>query len=189
MSTLARWCYRHRLIVVLLWLGMLVGLGVAETSAGSAYNDSFSLPNTESTRAVNLLKSSFPAQAGDSDTVVWHVNSGSVRDIATKARMSTTLDKISKLPEVTGVTSPYGRQGAAQISKDGRIAYAQVNFAKAGQELADSDVQRVIDTAKAARTDGLPQVKSWPRTPHPGCGPAGPLWSNAVPGPSPWSPW
>ncbi|MFF0163426.1 hypothetical protein ACFYRY_38745 [Streptomyces sp. NPDC005263] len=70
MSTLARWCYRHRLLVVLLWLGMLVGLGVAETSAGSAYNDSFSLPNTESTQAVNLLKSSFPAQAGDSDTVV-----------------------------------------------------------------------------------------------------------------------
>ncbi|MET9085887.1 MMPL family transporter, partial [Streptomyces sp. NPDC004237] len=133
----------------------LVGLGVAETSAGSAYNDSFSLPNTESTHAVNLLKSSFPAQAGDSDTVVWHVDAGSVRDNATKARMTTALDKISKLPEVSGVTSPYGTQGAAQISKDGRTAYAQVNFAKAEQDLATSDVQRVIDTAKAARTDGL----------------------------------
>ncbi|MEU3340277.1 MMPL family transporter [Streptomyces sp. NPDC006668] len=155
MSTLARWCYQHRLVVVLLWLGLLGGLVVASQSAGSAYSNSFSLPNTESTRALNLLKSSFPAQAGDTDTVVWQVDSGSVRDSATKERMTGTLDKISKLPEVSGVTSPYSRQGAAQISKDGRTAYAQVNFAKVQQELDKSDIQRVIDTAEAARTDGL----------------------------------
>ncbi|WP_416980703.1 MMPL family transporter [Streptomyces sp. T028] len=155
MSTLARWCYRHRLVVVLLWLGMLVGLGVASQSAGSAYNNSFSLPNTESTRALNLLKSAFPTQAGDTDTVVWHVETGSVRDSATKTRMTGTLDKISKLPEVSAVTSPYGKLGAAQISKDGRTAYAQITFAKAAQELDKADVSRVIDTAKAARTDGL----------------------------------
>ncbi|MGW3445681.1 MMPL family transporter [Streptomyces sp. NPDC001076] len=155
MSTLARWCYQHRLVVVLLWLGLLGGLVVASQSAGSAYSNSFSLPNTESTRALNLLKSSFPAQAGDTDTVVWQVDSGSVRDSATKERMTGTLDKISKLPEVSGVTSPYSPQGAAQISKDGRIAYAQVNFAKVQQELDKADIQRVIDTAEAARTDGL----------------------------------
>ncbi|MFC8511764.1 MMPL family transporter [Streptomyces sp. NPDC057257] len=155
MSTLARWCYRHRLVVVLLWLGMLVGLGVASTSAGSAYNNSFSLPNTESTRALNLLKKAFPGQAGDTDTVVWHVESGSVRDSATKTRMTGTLDKISKLPEVSAVTSPYGKLGAAQISKDGRTAYAQVTFSKAAPEIDKADVNRVIDTAKMARTDGL----------------------------------
>ncbi|KDN75573.1 membrane protein [Streptomyces olindensis] len=155
MSTLARWCYRHRLVVVLLWLCMLVGLGVASQSAGSAYNNSFSLPNTESTRALNLLKSAFPSQSGDTDTVVWHVETGSVRDAATKQRMTGTLDKISTLPEVSAVTSPYGAQGAAQISKDGRTAYAQVTFAKPGPELDKSDINRVIDTAKTARTDGL----------------------------------
>ncbi|WOX15412.1 MMPL family transporter [Streptomyces sp. N50] len=155
MSALARWCYQRRLVVVLLWLGMLIGLAALSQGAGSAYNNSFSLPNTESTRALNLLKSSFPAQAGDSDTVVWHVKTGSVRDSATKTRMTGTLDKISKLSEVSDVTSPYDPQGAAQISKDGRTAYAQVNFAKVQQDLDKSDIQRVIDTAEAARTDGL----------------------------------
>ncbi|MFF2132838.1 MMPL family transporter [Streptomyces olivochromogenes] len=121
---------------------------------GAAW-DSFSLPNTESTRALNLLKSSFPAQAGDSDTVVWHVETGSVRDSGTKTRMTGTLDKISKLSEVSDVTSPYDPQGAAQISNDGRTAYAQMNFAKVQQDLDKSDIQRVIDTAEAARTDGL----------------------------------
>ncbi|MFF4507026.1 MMPL family transporter [Streptomyces sp. NPDC001401] len=155
MSTLARWCYRHRIIVVVLWLGLLIGLAAVSQGAGSNYSNSFSLPNTESTRALDLLKSSFPAQAGDTDTVVWQVDSGSVRDSATKERMTGTLDKIRKLPEVSGVTSPYSAQGAAQISKDGRTAYAQVNFAKVQQELDKSDIQRVIDTAEAARTQGL----------------------------------
>ncbi|MCX5059089.1 MMPL family transporter [Streptomyces sp. NBC_00452] len=155
MSTLARWCYQHRVVVVLLWLGLLGGLVAASQSAGSAYNNSFSLPNSESNKALNLLRSSFPAQAGDTDTVVWHVDSGSVRDSATRERMTDTLDKIAKLPEISGVTSPYSAQGSAQISKDGRTAYAQVNFAKVQQDLDDADVQRVIDTADAARTDGL----------------------------------
>lgn len=85
MSTLARWCYQHRVVVVLLWLGLLGGLVAASQSAGSAYNNSFSLPNSESNKALNLLRSSFPAQAGDTDTVVWHVDSGSVRDSATRS--------------------------------------------------------------------------------------------------------
>ncbi|MFJ9381131.1 MMPL family transporter [Streptomyces sp. NPDC101455] len=155
MSTLARWCYRHRLVVVLLWLGMLIGLGATSTSLGSAYANGFSLPDTDSSKAQNLLKDAFPARAGDTDTVVWHVKSGSVRDSAVQKRMTDTLNKISGLPEVGTVTSPYGKQGAAQISKDGRTAYAEVNFTKASDDLATADVQQVMDTAQAARTDAL----------------------------------
>jgi RND superfamily putative drug exporter len=155
-STLARWCYRHRLIVVLLWLGALVGLGVTSVSVGSSYNDSFSLPGTESNKALQLLQKSLPAQSGASATVVWQVGQGAtVKDTAVKQRMTATLDKISKLPSIASVTSPYGRQGARQISKDGRTAYAQVSFTQQDKQLADPDVQRVIDTAKGARTDGL----------------------------------
>jgi RND superfamily putative drug exporter len=155
LSTLARWCYRHRLVVVLLWLGMLIGLGATSNSLGSAYANAFSLPGTDSVKAQDLLKSSFPARAGDSDTVVWHVKSGSVRDSAVRQRMTGTLKKISGLPEVGTVTSPYGKQGAAQISKDGRTAYAQVNFTKNSQELNTADIQRVIDTAKTAGTAAI----------------------------------
>ncbi|MCW2912096.1 MAG: hypothetical protein JWN52_164 [Actinomycetia bacterium] len=156
MSTLARWCYQHRLIVVLLWLGALVGLGVTSASVGSSYSDSFSLPGTESTKALDLLQKSLPAQSGASATVVWQVGqNATVKDTAIQQRMTATLDKISKLPSIASVTSPYGRQGARQISKDGRTAYAQVAFTQQDQKLPKPDVQRVIDTAKGARTDGL----------------------------------
>src|SRR5882672_7444328 len=68
MSALARWCQQHRLLVVAAWIILLVGLGALSKSA---YKDSFSLPDTDSTRAQNLLTAAFPAQAGESDTVVW----------------------------------------------------------------------------------------------------------------------
>ncbi|MDX6431599.1 MAG: putative drug exporter of the superfamily, partial [Streptosporangiaceae bacterium] len=89
MSTLARWCYQHRLIVVLLWLGALVGLGVTSASVGSSYSDSFSLPGTESTKALDLLQKSLPAQSGASATVVWQVGQGAtVKDTAVRQRMT-----------------------------------------------------------------------------------------------------
>jgi RND superfamily putative drug exporter len=152
MSTLARWCRRHRLLVVVSWLVLLIGLGAASKSA---YKDSFSLPNTDSTRALNLLTAAFPAQAGESDTVVWHVSSGSVRDAAVQERMTQTLQKISHLPEVGTVVGPYDAGGAARISADGKTAYATVDFTQNAQKLAKADVQKVVDTAHAAATSGL----------------------------------
>jgi RND superfamily putative drug exporter len=156
LSALARWCYRHRLIVVLLWLIAVAGLGVASKAVGSAYSDNFSLPGTESTKALQLLQKSLPAQSGDSATVVWQTGEGStVRDPAVRQRMTATLGKLATLPSVTSVTSPYSPRGARQISKDGRTAYAQLSFDQLGNKLPKGDVQRVVDTAEQARTAGL----------------------------------
>ncbi|HEU5027997.1 MAG TPA: MMPL family transporter [Spirillospora sp.] len=156
MSALARWCYRHRLVVVVLWLGALAFIGVASNVMGSAYKDTFSVPGTESTEAVDLLKTSLPEQSGDSATLVWKTSAGGgVRDAAVRGRMTATMERITGLPSVASVTSPYSAAGKQQISGDGRIAYAQVTFTRLSNELPKSDVQRVVDAAKSARTAGL----------------------------------
>ena len=67
MWALARWCYRHRVVVVLAWVVALVALGGVTRAVGTAYSDQFTLPGTESTKALNLLRSAFPTQAGDLD--------------------------------------------------------------------------------------------------------------------------
>jgi RND superfamily putative drug exporter len=69
--------------------------------------------------------------------------------------MTGVLTRIATMPEVAGVVSPYVPQGAGQISRDGRIAYAMVNFTKQSDTLASADINRVIDAAKAARAPGL----------------------------------
>ena len=65
------------------------------------------------------------------------------------------LAKVQASPEVGAVRSPYDPAGAAQISPDGRTAYAGVTFTKRGDLLNKKDIHRVMDLAVAARTSGL----------------------------------
>jgi RND superfamily putative drug exporter len=87
MSSLARWCFRRRFTVLGLWIAALIVLAGLGAAAGSRYTDQFSLPGTESTRALDLLQKSFPAQSGDSDQIVWHLRGGTVDGAAAKARV------------------------------------------------------------------------------------------------------
>ncbi|MGP3981075.1 MMPL family transporter [Streptomyces sp. KR80] len=154
MSVLARWCLRRRLTVVLLWLAAFVGVGVAAAVAGSSYTNDYDVPGTEAGRASQLLEEAFPGRSGDSDRIVWHTDTGTVRAAGLEQRMTETLDEIEELPGVAAVTSPYGADGAAQISRDGHTAYATVTFEKPAEDLDRGQVQRVVDTAQAAEADG-----------------------------------
>jgi RND superfamily putative drug exporter len=155
MSAIARWCFRHRFAVIAAWVVVLVGLGALNQAVKSNYDNSFSVPGTGSAAAQELLAKAVPAQAGDSDTIVWRVSHGTVRDAAVMARMAGLLRQIATMPEVAAVASPYGPLGAAQTSRDGRIAYATVQFTEQANNLAKADVTRVINAAEAARAPGL----------------------------------
>ncbi|GAA4068421.1 MMPL family transporter [Streptomyces shaanxiensis] len=155
MAALARWCYRHRLVVLLLWVGALFGLGAASSAAGTNYANVFSLPNTDSTTAYDLMEKAFPERAGDTDTVVWKVGEGSVRDESVRSRIAPALEEIGRMKGVGEVTDPYAEQGAAQISRDGRIAYAQITFTEQANGIPKELIEDVVDTAQAAERDGL----------------------------------
>ncbi|MFI5553378.1 MMPL family transporter [Streptomyces sp. NPDC051738] len=152
---MARWCYRHRLVVLLLWVGALFGLGAASSAAGTNYANVFSLPNTDSTTAYDLMEKAFPERAGDTDTVVWKADEGSVRDESVRSRIEPALEEIGRMKGVGEVTDPYAEQGAAQISRDGRIAYAQITFTEQANGIPKELIEDVVDTAQAAERDGL----------------------------------
>jgi putative drug exporter of the RND superfamily len=154
-TSLASWCFRHRRIVLLSWLVALVGLGALTSTVGSAYNDSFTLPGTESTKALNLLQHAFPAQAGESDTIVWHTATGSVNDPAVRARVTAMLTQVQHAPGVGHVASAYAAGGSAQISKDAKTAYASVDFTQQLPSLSLTKVRHVVALAEAARGGGV----------------------------------
>ncbi|WP_327359160.1 MMPL family transporter [Streptomyces sp. NBC_01304] len=166
---MARWCYRHRLVVLLLWVGALFGVGAAGSQAGTDYANVFSLPDTDSKRAYDLMAEAFPDSAGDQDTVVWRVDEGEgdgdvrdedvrdegVRDEDVRDRIEPALKKIAAMDGVGDVSSPYTKAGAAQISGDEQIAYAQVTFREQANGVPKALVEDVVDTARAAARDGL----------------------------------
>lgn len=156
MAALARWCYRHRLVVLLLWVGALFGVSFAGSAAGTDYANVFSLPNTDSKKAYDLMEKAFPESSGDTDTIVWKVDEGSVRDGSVQSRIEPALDEIAGMEGVGEVTSPYAAEGgAAQISENGRIAYAQVTFTEQANAVPKELVEDVVDTAQDAERDGL----------------------------------
>ncbi|AZP20588.1 MMPL family transporter [Streptomyces aquilus] len=157
MAALARWCVRRRLVVVLLWLLALGGVSTAAALTGSAYSNDYEVPGTESGRATQLLQEGFPRLGGDSDTVVWHTTSGTggVRAAAVEQTMTQTLDKIADLPGVASVVGPYDTQRSAQISSDGRTAYATVTFDQRTENLDKGQVEAVVKAAEGARSDGV----------------------------------
>ena len=155
MRLLARWSFRHRWTVVGLWLVTLIGLQLLDGSVGTSYSEDFQPPHTDSAQVQAMLEAAAPAQAGDTDRIVYAVSTGSVTDPQVRRRIETSVDAVALLPHVTSVTSPLSAQGTHQISSDGRIAYATVQFDELAEKLPIDEVNRVIDTARSDAGDGL----------------------------------
>ena len=156
MLKLARWSTTHRLYIVLGWIALLVAVNVVAQSAGTSYSNNFTLPDSDSQRASDLLQKSFPVQAGDRDTIVFRVSSGNVNNPAVRARMESIFALLAKLPHVASVVSPYSpASGGEAISKDGRIAFATVVFDEKANDLPKSAGEGVVKVASAARQPGL----------------------------------
>jgi putative drug exporter of the RND superfamily len=156
MLKLARWSTTHRKYVVIGWIVLLFAVNAFAQSAGTSYSNNFTLPNSGAQRAADLLQRSFPAQAGDRDTIVYKVSSGTVLAPAVKARMSKMFAEVEKLPHVTAVISPYAGAAAGKaISANGQIAFATVVFDEKANLLPKSAPERVVKVARAAGQPGL----------------------------------
>jgi RND superfamily putative drug exporter len=155
LNSLARWCYRRRWIVLSAWLVALLASIALSMGIGSHYDNDFNLPGTDSQRASDLLNQSFPAQSGDLDTIVVHARTGTLSDPAVHASVATMLTRVSALPHVVNVVSPYSKQGAGQLNRDATIGYADVMFDQSGVDLPKAAIERVISTADAAASPRL----------------------------------
>ena len=156
MRALATWCVRHRWLVVGFWVVALVVVSGISGAVGSNYSSSFSLPKTDSTDAINLLKAASPKVSGDTDQIVFGTSGATtVTDPAVEAQINTMLAKVAKVPHVTNIVSPYGPQGATRVSKDGHVAFASVTFDKQAQNLKIAVATDLVNTAKTADGHGV----------------------------------
>jgi putative drug exporter of the RND superfamily len=154
MLKLARWTMAHRRTVVIAWIVAAIGVFAVGSSVGKKTATSFTLPGTGSQQAVNLLQSKFPSQAGDSDQIVFQAKGGKLTDSTDRAAIGAVVAKVSRLPHVTTVVSPYA-SGQHAISPDGTIGFATVSFDQRANALPKAAVDRVISTAEAARSAKL----------------------------------
>ncbi|HUW77440.1 MAG TPA: MMPL family transporter [Candidatus Nanopelagicaceae bacterium] len=155
MKSFGGWAFRNKFIVFLIWIAAFAGVTATSHAVGSRFNDSFSLPGIESTKALSLLSQAFPRQAGDADSIVFHVNSGTVNDPKVKKAMVGVFSQVSAIASVGSVKSPYDPQNVIQISRDQRTAYASVVFSSNARTVPSNDVQSLISIGSAARSANL----------------------------------
>ncbi|MGL5810142.1 MAG: MMPL family transporter [Nocardioides sp.] len=133
--------------VVAVWAALVIGLQAGAVATGTDYKDVFSTPGTDSQSATDLMKEAFPAASGNVDQVAWRVGTGRADDTSTQAVVEPLLDEIATMPEVSSVSSPFddGTQAARQVSDDGRIAYATIQFDKPAEQLDAEHVRDIVD--------------------------------------------
>ena len=154
MRRFATWCTGHRKTVILSWLVALLGIGALGGTVGSDFSEEFRLPASDSQEAFDLLEHRFPAQSGDTATIVFKADEGASSPTV-KRRMDHAFAEIEKLPHVSEVASPYAAGGAGAISSDGRIAYATVQFDVITDKLANEEIQQVMNGARRAGDNTL----------------------------------
>ena len=126
LPALARWCYRHRRLVLAFWIVGLVGTSLLSRAAGGAPTNNFNLPSTESQKAFTLLQTRFRARSGDTVTVAI-ASTTDLRSPVAQARVESVLNQYKTYPHVIGVQSPY-TSALPAISPDGTVARASIQL-------------------------------------------------------------
>lgn len=153
MNRWATFCYRRRRAVVLAWIFLLAATSIGAQKWGGELSNDFSVPGTESQRAFDLLEERFPAQAGDTITIVYRADRG-VTDNAVRSDIEELLASLGTMDHVSAVQSPYAPQ-ATSISPDGQVAFATLQLDVKGPEVPRELVEEMRRRADAAEQKGL----------------------------------
>ena len=187
---LSKWAVRRPVVALISWFVALVaviGLGVG---VGGNLNDSFSLPDTESTTAQDLLVKGAGGSSGSFSAgakVVWSPASGVASDPASLAVVQPLLTELAKNKSIACISSILGNAGsdcpaqqaaptkaqlaqmtaeqkaalqsfmaaAAPISKDGKVAYANITFAGDGSSIDSVDAKAIVAAINKANSPNV----------------------------------
>src|SRR5262245_321953 len=140
---LGRGAVRRRRLTLLIWAVVALGVVAAAQAGGGRTSDQFDIPGVESQRALDILEEEFPAAAGTSAQLVFTVEDGStaatLSDPAPSRTVDAALADVANQPDV-------GSVGELQVSQDGHIAYADVQYDRPSEAIRDRAYQRLEDT-------------------------------------------
>ena len=155
MRSLARWCFNHRIVVLVCWVAAVAGANAIAAGVGSSYTDNFKLPHTQSFDAIRLLQRNAPKASGDTDQIVIATTHGRITDPAVRSRVEAALANVARQPHVSAVQSPYGPQSAHQISPSGQVAFANVTFDVQSNKLSNSAAAKFVSHVTGASGAGV----------------------------------
>ena len=154
--TVGRFCARHPVPVLLVWLAIVVVVVGVARSVGQETSDNLTLPGTGSQRATDLLSDKFPDQANGSVPIVFRAPAGAkLSDSRYRKPIVAVTKAYAKAPAVTGAISPFSEQGGDQLNKQKTIGYISLNLKDSASELSVDEAHRIIDISRPLEKAGL----------------------------------
>ncbi|MFF3135166.1 MMPL family transporter [Streptomyces mirabilis] len=152
---LGRLAFRRRRRMLALWLALVAAAVVCMTAFGGTgkLDNTFSIPGSESQRALDRMKNDFPTFSGTSAQIVFTATDGQkVTDPADSARIRDALGAAASAPQVAKVVSPFD---AHTISADGTTAVAQVRYEVPQSALEPNALDALKSAVSGANQQGM----------------------------------
>ena len=155
MKKLALFCYRKRRFVVIGWIALLVGLFALSSAIGGEYKTEFKLPGSESQAALDLLQArGVSERTGFPGQIVFKADQD-VNDPAVRQAVESFFSSIQSKVQNVSIVSPYAPASSYQVAKDGKVAYAEINFSDRKQEQYLVDAKEIRKLRDAISLPGL----------------------------------
>src|SRR5215213_6744878 len=152
---LGRLAVRHRIVVVLAWLVVLVVLVALASHTGQQTSDNLVLPGTDSQRATDVLTKRFSHQANGTNPIALQVPVGhKLTDGKYKGAIDDVGTAYGKDPAVLKVVSPFA-SGAGHMARDGSIGAITLTLKDSAGDLTVDEADAIIDVANPAKAAGV----------------------------------
>ncbi|MDX3246773.1 MMPL family transporter [Streptomyces sp. ME18-1-4] len=150
LAGLARFCYRRRRLVLLVWITGVIAVAFVGFGYGAASDNDFSGGDSQSAKAQKLMEKHFPEEQGDRLTLAIKADKG-IDDPAARQKIEKTIADLADSPVTGPVISPY--QDENLVTKDRRIARTTIPLSD--KEVEKSEVKPLVDIVKDASDDSV----------------------------------
>jgi putative drug exporter of the RND superfamily len=145
--------YRRRWLVAALWTVVFVAVAIGGATLKGQTSDVFSVPGTQSQRALDLLAKEFPGTGGATARIVVAAPVGHVLSEPRYRNLVTpTVALARKVPQTVAAGS---LARTVHVSRDGKIAFADLNFSVPVPKISDTTKAALQRIAAPARRAGL----------------------------------
>ncbi|GAA0234776.1 MMPL family transporter [Cryptosporangium japonicum] len=145
---LGRFSYRRRGRTTAAWAVLLVLFGVGAATLSGPTDEGFSIPGTESSRAMEVIGEKMGTGPGDTASANVVFTGDDLTSAGPRAAIDGAVAELRALPDVAAVSD-------LVVAPDRRTAYATVSYDVAPTELAGDARERLLDAGRSAAPAGL----------------------------------
>ena len=153
---LGRFSHAHPWRVLAAWFVIVLAVAGAGFGFGGRLSDGFTIPGTESQRALDRLDAVFPQAAGASAQAVMVAPAGQRIDAGdARATVNRTIRAIEDVDGIETVGSPFSEYAVDAVSADHRAAIVSIQFSSGEAGVKASTLDALERTASIGKADGV----------------------------------